>query len=212
MAYTNDLRTGMSMDYRKRLEMALQAQQQRSAMTGRPISPQERSSIMEGVLTPYAQSYGQNYMRGLELEQQQRMWNKRQHLLKRGLKQQKKAAQVSAIAEFAKLGLGAGYLAKSKGWGPWSTTQTTAPLPTTAETAPPLSAYETGQYPEDPQMVGYPRQVIPSYEDPSLELSPHDQHLWDYRGAEQMVRPGMGWRRLDAEWQAYWDFTQRRGI
>ena len=107
MAYNmEEYRQGMNRSYRQSINYALDKTRQRESLTGRRSSPQERAAIVRGALTPYAQAYGQDYMRGLELQEKSRMWEKQYDLQKKGLKQQKKADEMSGIAEFAKLGIG----------------------------------------------------------------------------------------------------------
>jgi hypothetical protein len=107
MAYMEDYRKGMNRDYRQKVDYALQQTRQRESLTGRRSSPQERAAIVAGVLRPQAQAYSQDYMRGLALEESRRQWGMQYDLRKKALKQQKKADEISGIAEFAKLGLGA---------------------------------------------------------------------------------------------------------
>jgi len=201
------------MDYRRRLQMALDAQRQRSAVTGRPLAPQEVGEINEAAIAPYAQQYGQNYLDAMRLQQQQKQWNKMYDLRRKALKQEEEAQKIAGYTEIAKLGLGAGMLAgryyKPR---PAPATSTEPAAPPEARPLPPVDY--------DPQEYGIPPSAIQPYEDPSLALSLHDEDLWYQRGAALGYDRGLGtgdsaWRRYE-QWNQEYNkrraFQQRWGL
>lgn len=107
MALMDEWRKGMHGDYRRSATEALDQTRQRESLTGRRSSPQERAAIVAGALRPHAQAYGDEYMRGMALQERSRQWDKGHKTRKKALKAQKKADEVRGIAEFAKLGIGA---------------------------------------------------------------------------------------------------------
>ena len=88
-------------DYYSALDEAMRRERQRSAITGRALSQEERASIISGTLAPYVSEYNRRLgVQGrLDLQQQ------RLNLYGREIKNQEEANKIAGYGQLAQLGL-----------------------------------------------------------------------------------------------------------
>jgi len=107
-------RESLYRDYQSSLDEALRQVGMRERLAGKPLSPAERASIIQGILMPYSSQYAG----GLEAEAARAQEQERLEMQKEQMKQQQEAAEMAGYAQLGSLGLaGAQYYSTHSGGG-----------------------------------------------------------------------------------------------